>query len=191
MRLLTGQLTNVEYFDTSRNGNNRYTANIGGVRVFTGVDSWLGGAVRNYEGKSVTVQARIIRGKLTIEEIEEHDIMEINITQFFTDATPMDYSASVAEIGGNAGADTWRAACDDAPDYDLLNTPEKLDAMRKWARSSGGWDAEEIAAWSDVELNALFIQLISGDIREYQASDQVSGALFKGIDGGIYYVLEG
>ncbi len=42
-------------------------------------------------------------------------------------------------------------------------------------------------------------QLVSGDIREkdgmsweeYQESAQVSGALFEGIDGQIYYLLEG
>ena len=40
--------------------------------------------------------------------------MQINITRFFNEACPRDYSASAAEIGENAGADTWRAACDDS-----------------------------------------------------------------------------
>lgn len=67
MRTLTGKVESVEYFDTSRNGNSRYTAHIGGIEVFTGVDSCLGSAISNYEGKRVSVQARIIRGKLTID----------------------------------------------------------------------------------------------------------------------------
>lgn len=76
MRTLTGKLENVEYFDTSRNGNSRYTAHINGVQVFTGVDSCLGSAITNYRDKVVKVEARIIRGKLTIdsrvEVVPEH-----------------------------------------------------------------------------------------------------------------------
>jgi hypothetical protein len=93
--------------------------------------------------------------------------MDIDITDFFNTAAPMDYSASVAEIGCNAGADTWRAACEDSADYMLLDTDEKRDAFRDYAASFGAWDREEIAAWSDTELNALLIQMISGDMREF------------------------
>lgn len=71
MRTLTGKLENVEYFDTSRNGNSRYMAHIGGVQIFTGVDSSLGSAITNYRGKRVQVEARIIRGKLTIDSRPE------------------------------------------------------------------------------------------------------------------------
>lgn len=72
MRTLTGLLENVEYFDTSRNGNNHYTAHIDGVEVFTGVDSSLGAAIKNYQGKRVKLEARIIRGKLTIDSRPEY-----------------------------------------------------------------------------------------------------------------------
>lgn len=92
--------------------------------------------------------------------------MDINITKFFNEVAPMDYSASKAELGETAGADTWRAACDDAPDFALLSTPEQLDTMRAFVRSSGGWDDEETAAFSDAELNALLVQWIAGDMRE-------------------------
>lgn len=91
---------------------------------------------------------------------------ELDITDFFNNAAPMDYSASVAEIGNDAGPSTWRAACEDSPDYFLLDTDEKRDAFRAFVRSSGAWNNEEIAAWSDIELNALCIQWISGDMRE-------------------------
>jgi hypothetical protein len=124
--------------------------------------------------------------------------MEINITEFYTVADPATYSASKAELGDNAGAITWNAAKE--ADFNLLDNADKLDAMRAWARASGGWDAAEIAAWTDNELNALFIQLISGDIcekgadtwAEYQEQSeagQVSGCLFEGISGAIYYYL--
>jgi len=94
------------------------------------------------------------------------NIYEIDITDFFNNAAPMDYSASVAEIGNNAGADTWQAAVDDSGDYPLLDNDEKRDAFRKYVCGFGAWNDEEIAAWSNAELNALLIQFISGDMRE-------------------------
>lgn len=92
--------------------------------------------------------------------------MEINITAVWQSIAPMDYSASRAEIGQSAGPDTWRAACDDSADYPILDTEEKRAAFRKFVRSSGGWNDEEINAWSDAELTALCLQWIAGDIRE-------------------------
>ena len=72
----------------------------------------------------------------------------------------------------------------------------------------GGWNAEEIAAWSDVELNALFNQLVSGEVRQIEdlCSDEdgeidwkeyerlankgtLSGSLYRGDDKQIYYYL--
>lgn len=92
--------------------------------------------------------------------------MELDITFFFRNAVARDYSASVAEIGPNAGADTWQAACDDSSDYPILTNDEQREAFREFVRSSGGWNDDEIAKWSDVELNALCIQWIAGDMRE-------------------------
>lgn len=127
--------------------------------------------------------------------------MEIDITTFFNSCAPMDYSASCAEIGQNAGADTWRAAVDDSPDNMLLDSDEKREAFRAFVKSSGGWNEEEIAAWSDIELNALFLQWISGDMREndlapgcdwdaYEANENVCHTIFKGMDNEIYFSLE-
>lgn len=132
--------------------------------------------------------------------------MEININAFFNNCAPRDYSASVAEIGRDAGMATWSAACEDAPDYDLLDTDEKREAYREHVKGYGAWTDNEIRSWSDVELNALFIQLVSGDMREFKdapwftdeewqayenesEAGQVSGRLFKGIDGAIYYYI--
>ena len=98
-------------------------------------------------------------------------IMQINITKFYNEAAPINYSASVAEIGANAGPDTWNAAKDDAMDWNMLDTDEKRQAFRDWVKQSGGWSQEEIGAWGDVEINALFVQWVSGDIREMEGLD--------------------
>lgn len=131
-------------------------------------------------------------------------IMEINITTFFNNAAPMDYSASVAEIGANAGADTWNAAKEDAPDYLMLDDSDKLDALRAYVKTFGAWNDAEIAAWSDIEINALFIQMIAGDMREagldapapnwtqYEAdceAGRCASNIFKGDDGQVYYYI--
>lgn len=92
--------------------------------------------------------------------------MDINITEFFNNAAPMDYSASIAEIGNNAGADTWQAAVDDSEDYFMVDDDEKREAFRKHVKGFGAWSDSEIEAWSDNQLNALFIQMVSGDMRE-------------------------
>lgn len=110
--------------------------------------------------------------------------MEINITRFYNEAAPMDYSASVAEIGQDAGPSTWRAACEDAPDYNMLDTDEKRDAFRTFVKGFGAWTDEEIAAWSDIELNALFIQLVSGDMRNNEGD-----RIWDNTDGQVWYDL--
>lgn len=117
--------------------------------------------------------------------------MEINVTKFYKYADPATYSASAAELGDNAGRITWQAAKD--ADFNLLDSADKLQAMREWAKSAGAWSDAEIAAWSDVELNALFIQLVSGDMRESEGMnwEEYEGAIFEGVGGQIYYSLEG
>lgn len=130
--------------------------------------------------------------------------MELNISAFFRTAAPMDYSASVAEIGNDAARSTWQAACDDSEDYPMLDTEEKREEFRRHVNGFGAWSEEEIRSWTDSELNALLIQMIAGDIREgsldtenpdwdqYQKDSEagrISGHLFKGIDGEIYYYI--
>lgn len=98
----------------------------------------------------------------------------------------------------------------DSPVFTILNTDEKLEAFREFVRSAGAWSDEEIAAWSNEHLNALCIQWISGDMREpvgfelgahsddarwaeYQKQSEegnVSGRLFRGDDGEIYWSIE-
>lgn len=127
--------------------------------------------------------------------------MELDITTFVMQAAPMDYSASVAEIGANAGRDTWNAACEDSEDYMILDNEDKREAFRSFVRASGGWDANEIASWSDKELNALCIQWIAGDMREagieadwtptqwveYESDENNRGNIYRGNDGKVYF----
>jgi hypothetical protein len=136
--------------------------------------------------------------------IERNKIMEINITSLL-ELDQFTLSHSRAEGGENAGQNTWQASKEQAEETPLLDTEEKLQAMRDFARSSGGWDKEEIAAWSDTEVNALFLQWVAGDCREagadsldeidweeYQAdceAGQCSSNLFKADNGEIYFSL--
>lgn len=110
--------------------------------------------------------------------------MEIEITALAeNDLFPLSHSR--AEGGENAGRNTWQASLEAAGETPLLDTPEKLDAMRDFARSSGGWDAEEIAAWTPQEINALFMQWIAGDCRDCPA--KLEGITFEERDGKWYY----
>lgn len=67
----TGILENVQRYDTSYNGNPRYSAEIDGRLFFTGVDSMHGYSITNYDGKQVSITAGMHYGKLTIVAIEE------------------------------------------------------------------------------------------------------------------------
>jgi hypothetical protein len=135
--------------------------------------------------------------------------MEIDVTDFFNTADPSEYSASRAERGFNAGKITWAAAMARAaerPRNRMLNTPEQLEAFAGHMAGFGAWSDEEIDAWTVNEANALFIQLVSGDMREagmddpatfdwdeYEkncAAGRVNGNFFKGDDGRVYYTLD-
>jgi hypothetical protein len=132
--------------------------------------------------------------------------MELNISSFFATVTPRELPSSVAESGPCAGALTWSASCKASMHHPLLDSDEKREAFRARVENSGGWDAEEIAAWSDLELNALLLQWISGDLREMGIDDdtgaidwdgidamQQAGTypsnIFKGSDGSVYFGL--
>lgn len=132
--------------------------------------------------------------------------MQINITALL-DEDLFYFSHSRAEGGENAGENTWKAALEDAQTRrpPLLSTPEELDAFRDHVRGFGAWEREEIAAWTSEECNALFLQLIAGDVRvagadsledldwdQYQKdaeSGRIAGNFYRGDDGSIYYYL--
>lgn len=130
--------------------------------------------------------------------------MELDITDFYRNAAPQDYSASRMELGDDAGAITWTHACEDAPEYNILDADDKREAFRAHVADFGAWDNDEVGAWDNIELNALLLQMISGDIREGPLNDnpenwegyqewvdqgQCSGRIFKSDNGRIYYYI--
>lgn len=130
--------------------------------------------------------------------------MELDITEFFNNAAPMDYSASVAEIGAGAGNATWQTACNDSAEYCILDNPAKLEAAREFFGEFGAWSEEELKAMPDSEVNALLLQIIAGDIREFcedtsawdweayeeeSKNGQISGRIFSGDENRVYYYI--
>jgi hypothetical protein len=131
--------------------------------------------------------------------------MEINITSFFTAVTPCELSGSVAEMGAHAGALTWSASCAASVHHPLLDDEDKRDAFREWVDGTGFDHAHELTAWTDLELNALFLQWIAGDLREMGIDDAsgidweevekmqeegvYSSNIFRGDDGQVYFSL--
>ncbi len=135
--------------------------------------------------------------------------MEIDITHFVETAEPCEFSASQCEFGADAGKITWNNAKREAADSPLL-PGDGLDEFRRWVKEFGAWDADEIAAWSVDECNALLIQYISGNLREIESlcySDddeygidwakveeldregQISGSIYRGSDGRVYFYM--
>lgn len=124
---------------------------------------------------------------------------ELNITAYFHHGHHCIISASQAELGVNAGQITWNNAKTATTPFGMLDTDEKKDAFRKFVRSSGGWNDEEVAAFSDTDLNALLLQWISGDIREagldveepdwdaYEKDEQVVHRIYLADDGEVYF----
>lgn len=134
--------------------------------------------------------------------------MEIDITPLFSAPAfvPFDMSNNAATLGDDAGQLTWSASLECAQDCDtpsLLDTEEKREAFRDFVRSSGGWTRDEIGAWSDAELYALFLQWIAGDIREafgdadfsdwdwdeYEADESLCHRLFRADDGRVFFYI--
>jgi len=90
----------------------------------------------------------------------------IDVTRFIRTCSMRDFSASVAEIGADAGPATWRASMEESEEFDFLPTPELLQEFSEWLKPWGAWSDDEIAAMSDQHLRALCLQWIAGDWRE-------------------------
>lgn len=131
--------------------------------------------------------------------------MEIDVTTLATEGEMIDFSASIAERGQNAGPETWANAMAEAGERPIL-TEDQLPDFRDYMRGFGGWEDEEIDAWNITECNALFTQLVAGDLREAQElchgdgpggvdwdayrklaeAGTCSGRIYPGDDGKIY-----
>jgi hypothetical protein len=135
--------------------------------------------------------------------------MEIDVTEFFCAADAYDFFASKTERGQNAGAETWANAMRVGTDAPILTTEEQIEALRSYVRGFGAWSEEEIATWSDAQCNALFIQLVSSEMRylehlcgdllpvdwakarELAEAGTISGSLYPGDNGRVYFYLGG
>lgn len=133
--------------------------------------------------------------------------MEIDVTRLVTENDMFEFSASAAERGANAGKETWANAEEQATANPIL-TEDQLPEFRDYAKDFGTWEREEIDAWTHAECDALFIQMVAGDIREaqslvpgYGAGDidweayeklseagTTSGRIFEA-NGGVYYYV--
>lgn len=125
--------------------------------------------------------------------------MELNITHMVDGADDMPMlSGSQAELGRDAGKITWANSCAYATEHILLTDEAMREKARSYFKGFGAWSPEEIAAWSDAELNALITQDIAAAVREMEHFDsdeayleaaeegRVTGCLYKGDDGQWY-----
>lgn len=97
-----------------------------------------------------------------------------NVTRMFLSNEPWDCSNSQANLGDQAGRLTWlcATAVAQAHVYWLeTHIGEAIEGIREDARESG-WDREEIAAWSDIECLAYFVQTIAGELRMLGSDDE-------------------
>ena len=124
--------------------------------------------------------------------------MEINVT-FIRDEEPAQFSDSIYGSGlSNIGAITWRNACAFAEDHPLV-TPEQQADLRDWILEFGAWDAEEVAAMTDEETNALLLQFVAGDHQQREDArergelesweENCGGRLYEGGDGQLYFYV--
>lgn len=93
--------------------------------------------------------------------------MEIDITDLVnSDIDLKNISGSRAELGQDAGKITWNNALN-RTEFHYLKTPEAIDTGRDWIKQFGAWKQEEIDAWTYTEINALLLQFIVSELREY------------------------
>ncbi len=134
--------------------------------------------------------------------------MEINISPILN----LDHYSlcnSQANLGPNAARITWSNATRQAKESPLLKTPEELQAMRDFVRSSGGWTRQECNEFTPDDLNAQLYQWVAGDIREAFGDDlpddpaewdwnqyeqdardgRISSRLFLADDGQLFFYL--
>lgn len=97
--------------------------------------------------------------------------MELNISSLMARSADMYlYSASIAEIGEDAGVVTWQNAMDCVEDNPLVKE-EDVGEFRDYLRTFGAWWDSEIDAYTIQECNALCLQLIAGEIREREGME--------------------
>lgn len=89
---------------------------------------------------------------------------EIDVSCLINDVDPFVLSHSIAEAGE---ANKWSDALDVAKDHGLDISNRK--AVKRFFAGFGAWKRDEIAKWTDTELDALVLQYAAGDFRELQS----------------------
>lgn len=101
--------------------------------------------------------------------------IKANVSLMFESIEPWDVSNSEANLGSNAGSQTWGNALKVGENHTAWLTSDlgaAVEGMRHWARETGAWEEEEIGGWSDVECLASFAQNIASELRDLGADDQ-------------------
>ena len=120
--------------------------------------------------------------------------MELDITAFAQSQNMNSYSNSIANSGlSNIGDITWSNAQSLAKEWPNVSR----DVLIPYFAEYGAWDDLEV--WSDIELNAVLVQMIAGDLAEYQAyaspaayeqastDGKVSGNIYTTDTGALFY----
>lgn len=97
-----------------------------------------------------------------------------DVSVMFAAIDPCYVSASRSELGDSVGQITWENALRIAKEHTRWLTSSLEDAcqgMRDWAKSTGAWEREEIAAWSAEECLALFVQNVASEMRMLGSDD--------------------
>jgi hypothetical protein len=114
--------------------------------------------------------------------------MEIDVTHMVEDSDAMfNLSGSRAEHGQEAGKFTWDNSIRYGKDHPLLMSDEMRDAARAHFKGYGAWPEEEIAAWTEVELQGIMCQDVAAAIREmerYNTEEEFIEACEKGTCSG-------
>ncbi len=100
--------------------------------------------------------------------------VKADVSEMFASVEPCYVSGSRAELGQCAGQLTWRnalAIASERSDWLKSDEAEACEGMRDWARSTGAWEREEIAAWSVEECLALLVQNIASEMRMLGSDD--------------------
>jgi len=128
--------------------------------------------------------------------------MELDITHMIEDAADMvELSGNRLEHGQNAGRITWNNSLAYGAAHPLLTTDEMRDAAREHFAEYGAWSRDEIAAWSETELQAIMCQDVAAAIREMEVADDYvdyqrlseqgtcSGRIYKGDNDRWYFYV--
>ncbi len=103
----TGIVTNLKRLASSRNGNPRYSFNIGSMEVCTASDCSLGYKISNFENVLVDITVGEHYGRLTLNSLEK-SVKEFSYwqTQLARIGYDKEYKASIKIFGAGAGEQT-------------------------------------------------------------------------------------